>query len=226
MASVRRTNLTGILLCFGLVLVCVSGYATQQSLPTLKPIDEAPSKPDFLAFRKQLQNAIAKHDVAAVLAVVDPNIKNSFDADDGIEAFKEKWRPSDPGSQLWKELGNVLSLGGSFDGTQEFTAPYTFSRWPQDVDAFEFVAVIGSNVRVRNQPRSDAPSTTSVSYAILQLDEEALNTDWMNKEWTAVKVGGRKSYIATRLVRSPVDYRARFTRSARGWQLTLFLNGD
>jgi len=86
--------------------------------------------------------------------------------------------------------------------------------------------VIGSNVRLRNQPRSDATSTTNVSYAILQLDEEALNTDWMNKDWTAVWVGGRKSYIATRFLRSPVDYRARFARSAQGWQLTLFLNGD
>jgi hypothetical protein len=99
-------------------------------------------------FRTNLQAAVERHDRAAVLAVVDPKIRNGFGGDEGIEEFKDWWHIDDPNSKLWNELGIVLKLGGSFDSNGEFNAPYTFSRWPDDVDSFENVAVIGSNVRV------------------------------------------------------------------------------
>ena len=173
-----------------------------------------------------MQAALAQHDLNALLEVVHPDIKASFGGDEGIEDFKKLWRIQEPDSKLWRELATVLALGGSFDGPDTFTAPYTFSRWPQDADSFEDVAVIGSNVRIRTQPRADAPTITSVSFSILRLDSEALRSDWMNSEWTAVTVNGRKGYVATRFVRSPTDYRARFMYTGGRWQLVLFVAGD
>jgi len=213
------------LLAISLSITGLGGRAAQNDRKLL-PVDEASSRPDFLKFRTQLQAAVARHDMVAVLDVLDPEIKNSFGGDDRIEGFKEIWQIKAPDTKLWKELGAVLALGGSFDGANEFTAPYVFSKWPDDIDAFEYVAVIGSNVRIRTAPSSTAPTAETVSYAILQLDEETLRTDWMHGEWTAVKVNGRKAYIATRLIRSPIDYRARFTYSDRRWRLSIFLAGD
>jgi len=190
------------------------------------PVDEAASRPDFFTFRAHLQAAIAQRDAAALLGAVHPDIKISFGGDDGIEAFKQFWRIQESDSRLWRELAMVLSMGGSFNGTDTFTAPYVFSRWPPDTDAFENVAVIGANVRIRTAPRIDAPTLTSVSFSILHLDAEALRSDRTNSEWTAVVVNGRKGYIATRFIRSPIDYRAMFTYAAGRWLLTLFVAGD
>ena len=192
------------------------------------PIDEAASRPDFFTFRAQLQGAIARHDVAALLEVVDPDIKNNFGGDDGVKAFQQIWDINDAGSKLWTELATVLALGGTFSGSgkDEFTAPYTFSAWPKDVDGFDYVAVIGSNVRVRAQPGTESATIASISFSLLALDAEATATNWQSAPWTAVKVEGKKGYIATRFIRSPIDYRARFTYSGGRWRLTLFLAGD
>jgi hypothetical protein len=193
---------------------------------TLQPVDEAATNPDFLAFRTRLQTIIAKRDSAALLEIVHPEIRASFGSHYGIEAFKELWNLNVPGTELWEELGAVLALGGTFDRAGDFTAPYTFSRWPDSVDAFEFVAVIGTNVRVRTEPIADAPVLTSVSYAILQTDHGPGAADSTPEGWTAVKFDGRRGYIASRFVRSPIDYRARFSYTDGRWRMTLFLAGD
>ncbi len=214
--------LRGLLLTV-LPLIATAMLAQQVAIA---PVDEAPSNPDFLAFRTRLLNTIARHDTDSLLAVVHPEIKAGFGGEEGIEAFKDMWNIAETKSEIWEKLGAVLALGGTFDSPDEFTAPYTFSRWPGDVDPFDYVAVTGSNVRIRKEPAPDAPILTSVGYLSLKLDEEALQTDWTQKDWTSVQINGQKGYIATRFIRSPIDYRARFSRVDGRWQLTMFLSGD
>jgi hypothetical protein len=197
-----------------------------QAQRALMPVDEAATRPDFFTFRTELQAALARHDQAAVLEVVHPEIKSSFGDDDGIESFKKHWRLNEPDSPFWGELAKVLALGGGFTETDSFTAPYIFARWPGELDAFENVAVIGSNVRVRTEPRADAPILTSVSYSILQLDNQSLQGAPAQNDWTAVTVNGRRGYIATRFIRSPIDYRAIFRYSGGRWWLNVFVAGD
>jgi hypothetical protein len=206
----------------GLILVAF----TLQAPRTLRPLDEAKNRPDFVEFRTRLQSAISRHDANAVLQVVRPDIKNSFGGDNGVELFKKQWRLNDPDSKFWSVMASVLALGGSFTEANTFTAPYVFSRWPDDLDAFDYVAVIGSNVRVRTEARSDAPVLTTVSYSILRLDDEAIQSGWSEKEWAAVRVNGRKAYIARRFVRSPIDYRATFKYTGGRWWLAVFVAGD
>ena len=188
------------------------------------PVDEASTRPDFLEFRNRLQAVVAKRDKAALLAVLDPTIRASFGSDHGIPAFTEMWNLNDPKTELWKELGTVLALGGSFDEPTSFTAPYVFSRWPDRIDSFEHVAVTASNVRIRTEPRADAPILATVSYDILELDYSANPAD--SEEWTAIKFDGRTAYISKQYARSPIDYRARFTYSGGRWRMVFFLAGD
>jgi hypothetical protein len=216
----KRVTLPGIVLFA--VAVAVSAAETPR---TLQPVDEGAMNPDFLAFRTRLQATVAKHDTKALLDILDPEIRASFGSDHGIEAFKALWNLDDPASELWKELGAVLAMGGTFSIPTEFTAPYTFSKWPGDVDSFEFVAMTGSNVRIRSAPRSDAPVLATVSYAILQVDDEA-GFDAKQHEWTGVKFEGKKAYVSTQFVRSPIDYRARFSYSGGRWRMIFFLAGD
>jgi len=197
-----------------------------QTVPFL-PVDEAPTNAEFLEFRSHLLDSIARHDVPELMRIVHPEIKAGFGGEDGRQAFKEMWNPDRSDSLIWKELEAVLNHGGTFDSPTEFTAPYTFSRWPRDVDPFDFVAVIGSNVRIRRESSPDSPILTSVSYITLKLAPEAFRTDWRQESWTPVVLSdGQKGYIATRYIRSPIDYRARFSRIGGEWKLTMFLAGD
>jgi len=213
----RLRTVAGVLL----LLAHVAGVPAQD-LRVLKPVDEAAQNPDFLAFRTRLKDIVAKHDTKALLEVLHPNIRASFGSDSGISAFVAMWTPNEADSKLWKELGTVLELGGTFDGPSMFTAPYTFSRWPNDVDSFEFMAVIGTNVRIRTEPSANAPVLATVSYAILENDLGAREADG----WTAVKFAGKRGYISSQFIRSPIDYRARFEQENGRWRMVFFLAGD
>ena len=188
------------------------------------PVDEAARHPDFFSFRAQLQAAIARRDVEAVVATVNQDIKNGFGGDDGADAFKRIWKLTAADSSLWLELGSVLALGGTFSDDHSFTAPYVFSSWPDRFDAFEHIAVVASDVRIRDAPRADAASITSISFAILPVARSA-GADI--EGWTAVQLdGGKTGYVTSRLVRSPIDYRARFNKIGGRWQMTFFAAGD
>jgi len=193
-----------------------------QQVRVLQPVDEAARNPDFLAFRNRLKEIIAKRDSAALLEIVHPDIKIGFGGNDGIKAFREEWKPHERASMLWKELGDVLKLGGTFDGPSSFIAPYTFSRWPDAVDAFDFGAVTGARVRIRSAPSLNAATIKTVSYEILELAPDAKAVEG----WTAVKLDATTAYINSRYIRSAVDYRAMFSFSEGRWRMVLFLAGD
>jgi hypothetical protein len=201
-------------------LVTAASAAAQQ--PFL-PVDEASSRPDFFSFRAQLQRAIARHDTAALLAVVHPQIRNSFGDNDGIDEFRRMWNIGAADSEIWDVLGTVLGLGGSFHADDTFVAPYVFSRWPGKLDGFEHAAVIGTDVRVRSHPNADAAVIATMSFAILPVARPDVEVDG----WTAVRVEGtRIGYIASQFVRSPIDYRAIFRYEGRQWKLVTLLAGD
>ena len=211
-----------ILVLLALLVPVGAANRLTQLKRTLPPVDDAVRRPDFFTFRANLQAAIARRDSQAVLAVVHPDIKNDFGGDDGIDAFKKIWRIAESDSPLWEELGTVLALGGTFMA-EEFVAPYTFSRWPDEFNAFDHVAVVGANVRLRAEPRSDSAVVGTASFSILKLSSNSDDTP----EWTAIETeDGRKAYVATRFVRSPIGFRAAFSYVGGRWQLRMFLAGD
>jgi hypothetical protein len=190
---------------------------------SLRPVDQAASQPEFFTFRAHLQAAIAGRDASAVLAVVHERIKNSFGGDGGVEEFKQKWKLGERDSALWKELGTVLALGGSFDRDGRFIAPYVFSRWPEKANSFDNVAIIGTNVRVREAPRNDSTVVGSLNFAVMPLLKEQSG----HEGWTAIRQrNGKTGYVLSQYARSPIGYRAIFERIDNRWQLTAFVAGD
>jgi len=210
-------------------LASASLVAQTAAYPGLRPIDEADQRPDFFTFRAHLQTAVARRDRPAVLAVVHQNVRNTFGDDDGIAAFRRIWKTEAVDSPLWGSLGAVLALGGTFDQSGNFVAPYVFSQWPARLDAFEHVAVIGSRVRVRAAPRTDADVLTLLSHVILRRPQNGHDAvpPGAAERWTAVMLGGgRTGFIASEYVRSPIDYRAIFTEVDGHWRLMMFIAGD
>ena len=198
--------------------------AQPASARRLLPVDEAASRPDFFTFRAQLLTAIARHDAGALMAVVHPNIKCDFGGGEGKAYFEAYWKPSTSNSRVWAELAAVLALGGTFSADGTFVAPYVFSRWPQGVDAFEHVAVVGEGVRIRTAPRADAEPARVGSFEILALARPPAE---IPEDWTAVALpAARTGYVAARFVRSPIGYRASFSKQNGRWQMLLFIAGD
>src|SRR5262245_5871063 len=131
----------------------------------LLPVDQAASQPDFFTFRARLQEAIARRDEAAVLAVADPGIRTSFGDDRGVETLRAKLRDSQ--GTIWADLAAALALGGRFGSTDSFTAPYVFAGWPDDLDSFECAAVIGDRVRVRSLDDAGSAVVGSASFDVV-----------------------------------------------------------
>jgi len=65
-----------------------------------------------------------------------------------------------------------------------FDAPYTFSVWPNDLDGFECLAVIGTRVRVRAAPNLKARILTALDFAIVR----ALRADGATPGWRRVQL--------------------------------------
>ena len=205
-----------------LIAVSLAPASTlSQIFPRLEPVDEASRRPDFVTFRQQLRAAIARRDVPAVLRVVDPQIKLGFGGDDGVDALKRKLESTE--TDLWRELDEVLALGGTFQESDTFFAPYVFSRWPDTFDSFEHVAVIGSGVRIRARPALSAPVVATVSYAVLKLGPDG----YSDEPWIGVRLpDGRAGFVDAKLARSPIDYRAAFKFEDRRWRMIFFAAGD
>ena len=213
-----------------LLTLIMAASAAQAQVAKLLPVDEAARDPGFFIFRARLQEAVARHDTAAVLDAVDPNIRVGFGGKDGAAAFREKWKLQDGDkSPLWAELGLVLALGGGFQSGGSFAAPYVFSRWPEALDAFEHVAVLGSDVRIRAAPSVTSGILATLSFDVVRLSQIGRSklTPAQLKEWTAVELkGGRTGYVASRYVRSSVGYRALFNKVGGRWRMTAFVAGD
>ncbi len=216
------------------VLVFALASAGQERF--VKPVDEATKNASFLAFRTKLIAAAERKDLKYVQSIMDPNIKLSFGGHSGLKGFNELWKKE---ADFWDEFVPVIKNGGRFIGEGRnrmsfFAAPYLFNDMPDDLDQFEYHAIFGSNVNVREQPNMNAKVLTQLSYNIVKTDSEAtihrktgpgewdIRADWYKIE----SLGGVKGWVKAEYVRSPIDYRAGFEKKRGVWRMTFFIAGD
>lgn len=198
----------------------------------VKPVDEAGKDTSFVQFREKLINAVKKRDSKFVLSIVDKNIKNSFGGNDGIVEFRKQWKITNPKSEFWKEFLTVLTSGGTFDKRRRnaFYAPYLFTTFPDDIDQFEYQAIFGNNVNLREKPDLNAPIVASLSYNVVKIDYQNSIRSPKNDEevlWLKIEtLGGKKGFVKPEYVRSSIDYRAGFEKKNGKWMMVFFLAGD
>lgn len=199
----------------------------------VKPVDEAKKDASFLAFRTKLISAVKKRDTKYLISILDRNIKASFGGDDGIEDFKRMWKLNSPNSKVWDELLTVLTNGGTFSGSgrnKTFSAPYSFSSFPEDLDAFEYQMIFGNNVNLRSQPNLNSNVVAQLSYNIVKVDyENSVGDKKDDREYQWLKIetlGGKKGFVSSKFVRSPIAYRAIFAKDNGSWKMTAFVAGD
>lgn len=214
-----------------LMIVMLTLTATAETRK-LYPVDEGAKDASFKAFRTKLIEAVKQRNTRFVLSVLHPKVQLSFGGHAGQKAFMEMWKPDSSDSRLWDELSTVLSLGGTFsksEGKKVFWAPYTFSAFPDDLDGYEYASILGENVRVRSQPSTTANIVTNLSYDIVKATFPVSDDIRAGKVpgWVRVVVpDGRNGYVASRYIRSPIDYRLGMERIRGKWLITYFIAGD
>ena len=201
----------------------------------VKFVDEARSDASLVAFRTKLIDAAKRRDAKYILSIVDKDIKNSFGGDDGIKEFKESWKIESPNSKFWDEFLPVITNGGKFFDSEEeastarnFTAPYTFLAFPEDLDSFTYRVIFGNNVNLRSRPEMTAPVVTKLSYNVVEITNSIKDkTDAEKVVWYEIKtLGGKRGFVKAEFVRSPIDYRAGFEKKNGKWKMVFFLAGD
>lgn len=202
----------------------------------VKPVDEAAKDKSFFAFRAKLIEAAKRRDAKYILGIVDRNIKNTFGDSNGINEFKKTWRLERHDSKFWDEFITVLANGGTFwnrqgaPKNQIFHAPYTFTNFPEDLDAFDYQAILGSGVNLRSKPEANAPVVASLSYNVVKVDfAGSVKIAGSDEEYSWLKIttlGGKKGFVQAKYVRSPIDYRAIFEKRGGVWKLVAFIAGD
>ncbi len=202
----------------------------------LNPVDEAPLDTAFFIFREQLLEAVWQKDVFHLLESTDENIKCSFGTENGIPDFVKMWQLDSPEttktSDVWPTLENILLGGGAFSNNRKtFTAPYVFAIFPDDKDGFEYGAVTGSGVRLRDQPSLQSNVVTTVSYNIVKVIKQATVPETIGDEthpWLEVELlDGTKGYIFGQFVGQPVGWRAIFSQNEKGqWRMVTMVAGD
>ena len=217
------------LLLIALAAVTFAGCSDQAAEPvrvggTFQPVDDGAADAGFAAFRDTLRATVARRDTAALVATVADGARLSFgDAAGGPEGFRAMWFEGTPpdGEPVWVVLSRVLGAGSvGEDGA--VTVPYVFGAWPDSVDAFTHVAVVGADIEARVAASDTARVAALVSHAILATDGQAVGG------FVPVRLpGGAAAFVPEASAMSPVGYRATFFPDDAGvWKLQMLLAGD
>lgn len=213
-----------------------------QQIPIV-PFDDAWRDPGLVLVRNDLLQAAARRDTTALRGLIGERFLWSFGGGDLTDFFRHL--ESDPG--VWNTMIEVLALGGRLHG-ESFQAPFysgapceepptsatTSADTDEDreasgftCDGFERLFVLGQDVRVRARPAGTPIAAVTLNW--VSRDRSAPDTRTPDGEmWTPVILrDGTKGWIAERLLRSPVGWRAGFTKGPDGkWKLTTFVAGD
>lgn len=220
-------------LFFVFFLFILSAVAALAQERKVLPVDEGKTDASFSAFREKTLAAARRRDSKYILSITDLKIKNSFGGNDGIREFQKTWKLDRAQSKFWEEFVTVLSSGGTFDKESRiktFQAPYTFTEFPEDLDAFEHQAIFGSSVNLRSKPQATAPIVAALSHNVVKVDFANSVKDKTKADaylWLKIEtLGGQKGFVQSKYVRSPIDYRAIFEKKNGRWKMTAFIAGD
>lgn len=229
MRACKNTILLAIL------LELLLGFASAQTRKVY-PVDEGPKDASFLSFRKELMEAIKRHDQKFVLSILDANILNSYGGNGGIEEFKETWQMDKSDSELWETLREILSLGGVFipdppeeGGGMVFCAPYLCGRFPEDIDALDHLVVTARKVNVRARPSLNAPAVATLSFDVVRYADPMNDTvkHGDGHTWNKiVTLDGKIGYVSGQFLRSPMEHYACFKKIDGKWRMTSLVGGD
>lgn len=225
-----------------LLIFCVFflSFSTVICQTKLYPKDETLQDKGLSAFEVRLRSVIIENDSTSLINLLDEDILNGFGGSGGVEEFRQYWSLPEGAMKLWSTLTELLDLGGTINRDPDSgeivgaTWPYTFTRFPDHLDAYNYRVVTGNGVALRKRPSINSKIIDRLSYDILEFDYELtyeneanpFEGDFESVEWIALKYKGQIGYMSAQYVRSPIDYRMSVFKTDKGWRITMLIAGD
>lgn len=225
-----------------LLIFCVFflSFSIVNGQTKLYPKNETLQNKGLSAFEVSLRSIIEENDSTSFFNLLDEDILNGFGGSGGVGEFKQYWNLPEGSEKLWVTLTKLLDLGGTINKDPDTgkivgaTWPYTFTRFPDDLDAYNYRVITGSGVALREQPSIDSEIIVRLSYEVLEFDYELtyenevypFEGEFESVEWIALKYKDQIGYMSARYVRSPIDYRMSVFKTDMGWRITMLIAGD
>ncbi len=199
-----------------------------------------PPIPDntLVAFLEDLEEAVESKDKAFIIDHLAENVMFSFGAEGrGPKDFANYWNLNEPNNEsFWVLLNRIVKMGGgNYNGDGMYSLPYVFSDWPDEIEPYEYLAITGSNVNIRDRPTVNGSKVVGqFNYDIVLPDYEKcistpegkiMSTSFM---WFYVKSMDEQleGYVYGDFVWSPLGYRLGLKKSEKDWQITFLIAGD
>jgi hypothetical protein len=205
----------------------------------LAPADDSSKDREFSKFITKFRKAVKDRNLKFLKDNTSKKIVWSFgDEFEEINGFLKNYgldTKAYKDSAFWNEMDKILSLGGVYYNEEKtsFAFPYMFVNFPADYDSYSFAAVTGKKVNVRKDADKKSPVIETLSYEVIKIlntpdyDAEDEIIDSKRGVWVNIQTAsGKKGYIFSYYMHSPIGYRAIFERQNGKWMLTAFISGD
>ncbi len=108
------------------LLISISGSPNER----LSPVDESSEDPSFVAFKKDLNEAIRKHNSTFIKKILADDVQYTFGADpdrkSALDGFLKHYKIVEgKNSKFWNDLESVINLGCT-KSENVFSCPYVY----------------------------------------------------------------------------------------------------
>ena len=196
----------------------------------LSLVDQAQSSRDFFQFRQRLRQAVRARDARFIRSMVTNHTKLSF----GSSLTLDDLDIDNPKATIWLGMEKAFSVGcakaSGSTGMPSWVCPHVFQVWPDNLDPFNYVAILGKDVNARSQASANSPVVGMLFNEVVKLAplQRKAQFNFNNLyNWSQVVLpNGHHGYVLNRYIYSPVGYRGFFEKIGGKWKMTFFLTGD
>lgn len=182
----------------------------------LRPGDEGTADASFMKFLADVRRVAAVRDTAGLRALCAPDVITGIDMKPGPEELARQMAAGG-----WAELNTILSMGaGRYE--KGFAMPYLFTKFPEDLEAFEHVVTVRPGAVLRAEAAAGAKAVAPLDYDILRVKEFKPGAPWLAAE----RLDGAKGFVAAGDVRSLGAQRIFFEKRAGIWRISAWAGGD
>ena len=104
---------------------------------------------------------------------------------------------------------------------ESFSCPYVFKNFPDDLDPFMYLAVLGKNIPIYRDTLSGSRPIATLSYCLVK-DSTGGSERWLELDG---ELKG-KGFVERKNLRSAVDVRVGFQKKRGKWMIVFFIAGD
>jgi hypothetical protein len=196
------------------------------------PANQSGSNPSFMQFANELSNSIMHRDLDYILQHVDKDFTVKPLEGRGLEPFKKYFflETNPEQSILWRVLSDALELGGVFvdPGLSIYEAPYTKSRFPEELESDSCMVALFPDVEVHQYPDDSSSVVDVLRFDVVKVLQPLPLSELPNDieiedvfKWERIGTfNGKTGYVPEEQIRRPYSNIVTFKRKNNRWVIS------